>query len=274
MPARTSSSTYLYALVAAVLVGVGLLSAPGIDPAHAQPAAGGGPTVQFVGNTAVSSGQLRAAIAEHPVFDDTGAIDPDALEHDLLLIMALYWDRGHAQVKVGAPVIPASRDAVTIPIEEGPVFRMGAITVTGELIGSAKANLAKLRVRPRHLFSRSLIAADIQALTDFYQDQGYAYVNVLPLTKVDLQRRTIGLTIEITRGKLASFERIEIYGNSKTPTHAIQRALKITEGAPFTNTDLVEGKRRLLALGFDDVVFSIRHGSSEELVVLTVEVTE
>lgn len=274
MPARTSSSTYLYALVAAVLVGLGLWSAPGIHTAHAQPAAGGGPTVQFVGNTAVSSDQLRAAIAEHPVFDDTGAIDPAALEHDLLLITSLYWDRGHVQVKVGAPVIPPSRDAVTIRIEEGPVFRMGAITATGELIGSAKANLAKLRVRPGRVFSRSLLAADLQTLSAFYQDQGYADVNVLPLTKLDFARKTIGLTIEITRGKLASFERIEIYGNAKTPTHAIQRALNITEGAPFTNTDLVEGKRRIQALGFDDVVLSTRRGSSDELVVLTIEVTE
>jgi outer membrane protein insertion porin family len=230
--------------------------------------------VQFVGNAAVSSDQLRAAIAEHPVFDDTGAIDPDALEHDLLLITALYLDRGHAQVKVGAPVIPASRDAVTIPIQEGPVFRMGAITVTGELIGSAKAHLAKLRVRPGRVFSRSLLAADIQTLSELYQDQGYAYANVLPLTKVDLDRKTIGLTLEITRGKLASFERIEVYGNARTTIHAIRRAMDITEGAPFTNAGLLEGKRRILALGVDDVAFSIKRGSSDELVVLTIEVTE
>ena len=129
-------------------------------------------------------------------------------------------------------------------------------------------------MRPGRVFSRSLLAADLQTLSAFYQDQGYAYVNVLPLTKVDLDRKTIGLTLEITRGKLASFERIEIDGNAKTPTHAIQRALSITEGAPFTNTDLVEGKRRIQALGFDDVVLSTRRGSSDELVVLTIEVTE
>jgi outer membrane protein insertion porin family len=230
--------------------------------------------VQFAGNATVSSDRLRAAIAEEPLFDDAGTIIPEVLERDLLLITAFYWDRGHAQVKVGAPVISPSQDAVTIPIDEGPVFTVGAVAVTGDLIGSAKANLGMIRVRPGVTFSRTMIANDRETLSEFYQDRGYAYANVLPLTKLDLVKKTIGLTFEIARGKRAYFERIEIHGSSKTPARAIRRAMRIAEGDLFTNMDLVDGKRRLEALGFDAVDVSIRRGSSDELVVLTIEIRE
>jgi outer membrane protein insertion porin family len=258
----------VYAIFAAMLVGMG------VTLAHADPPLATAAKVQFVGNASVSSDRLRAAIDEDPLFDDTGAIIQDVLERDLLLISAFYWDRGHALVKVGQPVIPPSRDAVTIPIEEGPVFKLGPVAVTGELIGSARANLAKLRVRPGVTFSRMMISEDREALSDSYQDQGYAYVNVVPLTKIDLDRKTIGLTFEITRGKRAYFERVEVYGNAKTPTRTILRAMGIREGDPFTNIDLVSGKRQLHELGFSDVAISTKQGSSDELVVVTIEVQE
>jgi len=273
-PPRTSSSTSLYAIFAAALVGIGLFHDPTADVAHPGSPPDLVPKVQFSGNTTVPSDRLRTAIAEYPLFDDAGEIVQEVLERDLLLISAFYWDRGHAQVKVGKPVISPSRDAVTIPIEEGPVFAMGPVTVTGDLIGSAKANLAMVRVRPGVIFSRTRIANDREKLSDFYQDQGYAYANVLPLTKVDLVRKTIGLTFEITRGKRSYFERIEIHGNSKTPTPTIRRAMKIEEGDLFTNMDLVDGKRRVQALGFDEVAIATKRGSSDELVVLIIEVQE
>lgn len=260
-------------IFAAVLVGIGLLRHPAIAVAHPR-ASDAASKVQFSGNATVSSDRLRAAIAEHPLFDDTGAIIQEVLERDLLLISAYYWDRGHVQVKVGEPVISPSRDAVTIPIEEGPVFTVSSVAVTGELIGSARANLAMMRLRSGGLFSRTKIANARETLSDFYQDQGYAYVNVLPLTKLDLTRNTIGLTFEITRGKRSYFERIEVDGNSKTSTQAILRAMKIAEGDLFTHLALVEGKRRVEALGFDDVAISTRRGSSDELVVLSIEVQE
>jgi outer membrane protein insertion porin family len=274
MPGKTNPGTYLYAILAAALVGTGLLRDPAADPVRPGAPPDVVEKVRFVGNATVSSDRLRAAIDEYPLFDDAGTIVQEVLERDLLLISAFYWDHGHAPVKVGEPVIPPSRDAVTIPIDEGPVFTMGPVTVTGELIGGAKANLRMVRVLPGVIFSRAMIADDRERLSDFYQDQGYAYANVLPLTKLDLERKTIGLTFEITRGQRAYFERIEIYGSSKTPTRTIRRAMKIAEGDLFTNRELVEGKGRLEALGFDDVAISTKRGSSDELVVVTIEVRE
>jgi outer membrane protein insertion porin family len=246
-----------------------------IELLHALPAAAGPtPKVEFTGNSAVPSAQLRAVIAEHPLLDKAGAIDQEVLDRDLLLISSYYWDHGHAEVQVGKPVISAAKDAITIAIKEGPVFTIGSVTVTGELIGTAKENLDKLRVRAGATFSRSMIANDREALSTYYQDRGYASVNVTPIAKVDAAHKTIGLSFEIGRGKLSRFERIDVRGNSKTSVDQILAAMKIAAGDPYSASKLVEAKRRLTALELKDVVTSTQHGSSDELVVVVVEVRE
>jgi len=98
---------------------------------------------------------------------------------------------------------------------------------------------------------------------------------VLPLTKVDIDKKQLSLTFEVSRGKRAYFERINIRGNSRTRDKVIRREMKISEGELFNNTNLEVSKRRIMALGyFENVVVSTKRGSSDEFVEVNVEVTE
>ncbi len=240
--------------------------------------------VQFIGNNSISDDELRNAIATRRAdalsfLNDSGVYSQEAFERDLLLISAHYWDRGYANVKVGTPQLRLSRDKqymyLSIPIDEGPIFTIGAVNFKGDLIGGPAKNLEKVKIRAGMRFARTMIAEDREALSAFYQDQGYAYANVLPLTKVDLEKRQISLTFEVSRGKRAYFERINIRGNSKTRDKVIRREMKISEGELFNNTNLEVSKRRIMALGFfENVVVSTKRGSSDEFVEVNVEVTE
>jgi outer membrane protein insertion porin family len=240
--------------------------------------------VQFIGNSAISDEELRNSIQTRrpdslSFLNDSGTYSQEAFERDLLLVSAHYWDRGYANVKVGTPQLRLSRDKqfmyLSIPIDEGPVFSIGTISFKGDLIGSSAKNLEKIKIRPGMSFSRTMIAEDREKLSNYYQDQGYAYANVLPLTKVDLPNRRINLTFEVARGKRAYFERINIRGNSKTRDKVIRREMKISEGELFNNTNLEISKRRINALGFfENVVVSTKRGSSDEFVEVNVEVTE
>ncbi len=240
--------------------------------------------VQFIGNNSISDDELRGAIATRRAdalsfLNDSGMYSQEAFERDLLLVSAHYWDRGYANVKVGTPQLRLSRDKqymyLSIPIDEGPVFTISSVNFKGDLIGGAPKNLERIRMRPGMTFSRTMIAEDRESLSSFYQDQGYAYANVLPLTKVDLDKRQISLTFEVARGKRAYFERINIRGNSKTRDKVIRREMKISEGELFNNTNLEVSKRRITALGFfENVVVSTKRGSSDEFVEVNVEVTE
>jgi outer membrane protein insertion porin family len=240
--------------------------------------------VQFIGNNNIDDDELRNTIQTRRAdalsfLNDSGVYSQEAFERDLLLVSAHYWDRGYAQVKVGTPQLRLSRDKqymyLSIPIDEGPIFTIGSINFKGDLIGSAAENLKKIVIRPGVKFSRTAIAEDREKLSSYYQDQGYAYANVLPLTKVDLEHRKINMTFEVARGKRAYFERINIRGNSKTRDKVIRREMKISEGELFNNTNLEISKRRINALGFfENVVVSTKRGSSDEFVEVNVEVTE
>lgn len=240
--------------------------------------------IEFIGNSQITDDELRGAIqTRRPdalgFMNDTGTFNQEMFERDLLLVSAHYWDRGYANVKVGVPQLRLSRDKqymyLAIPIDEGPVFTIGSVTFKGDLIGTAQKNLERIKLREGTKFSRTRIAEDRERLSNYYQDQGYAYANVLPLTKVDLANRKINLTFEIARGKRAYFERINIRGNSKTRDKVIRREMKISEGELFNNTNLEVSKRRINALGFfENVVVSTKRGSSDEFVEVNVEVTE
>ncbi|MDQ3334732.1 MAG: outer membrane protein assembly factor BamA [Myxococcota bacterium] len=240
--------------------------------------------VQFIGNSTITDDELRGAIATRRqdamgFLNDSGTYSQEAFERDLLLVSAYYWDRGYANVKVGAPQLRLSRDKqymyLSIPVDEGPIFTIGSVNFKGDLIGSADKNLDKVKIRAGVKFSRTMIAEDREKLSNFYQDQGYAYANVLPLTKVDLPNRKINLTFEVARGKRAYYERINIRGNSKTRDKVIRREMRISEGEMFNNTNLEVSKRRITALGFfENVVVSTKRGSSDEFVEVNVEVVE
>ena len=240
--------------------------------------------VQFIGNRSIPDEELRQAIATRredalSMINDSGVYSQEAFERDLLLVNAHYWDRGFANVKVGTPQLRLSRDKqymyLSIPIDEGPIFTIGTINFKGDLIGSTADNLKKIRMRPGAVVSRTQISEDREKLSAYYQDQGYAYANISPLTKVDLPNRKISLTYEVARGKRAYFERINIRGNAKTRDKVIRREMKISEGELFNNTNLETSKRRITALGFfENVVVSTKRGSSDEFVEVNVEVSE
>jgi outer membrane protein insertion porin family len=240
--------------------------------------------VQFIGNQALTDDELRLTIQTRredalAFLNESGVYNQETFERDLLLVSAHYWDRGYANVKVGTPQLRLSRDKeymyLSIPIDEGPVFTIGSVNFKGDLIGSAPDNLARINMRTGTTFSRTQIAEDREKLSAYYQDRGYAYANVLPLTKVDLSTRKISLTYEVARGKRAYFERINIRGNAKTRDKVIRREMKISEGELFNNTNLEISKRRITALGFfENVVVSTKRGSSDEFVEVNVEVAE
>jgi outer membrane protein insertion porin family len=240
--------------------------------------------VQFIGNNAITDGELRNLIATQKggalaFMNDSGTFNQEAFERDLLIISAHYWDRGYASVEIGEPQLRLSRDKrymyLSIPIEEGPVFTIASIEFRGDLIGGEEEHAAKVKIRPGETFSRSVIAEDRERLSNYYMDQGYAYANVSPLTKPDVAKNQIALIFEVERGAKAYFERINIRGNSKTRDKVIRREMKISEGELFNNTNLEQSKRRINALGFFETVnVSTKRGSSDEFVEVNVEVSE
>ncbi len=240
--------------------------------------------VNFVGNHAVSDADLRDVIVTREgsllsILTSAGTYREDVFQRDLLLIQAHYWDHGYVQVKVGNPLVELSPDKqsmyITISIDEGPQYTLGKVDITGDLLEPKDFYLSKVSVKTGEIFNRSKLSDDLQKLTDYYKDKGYAYVNASPATPVNEKTRTVDVIFEIQKGELVHFDRINIRGNTKTRDKVIRREMRIIEGEPYNQTLLDYSKKRVTALGFfEKVDISTKRGSSDDAMDVNVEVTE
>ena len=240
--------------------------------------------VNFTGNKAVSDDELRSVMLTQPgdifsALTSSGTYREDVFQRDIMLIQGYYFDRGYINVKVGDPRMELSPDRhsmyITVAIEEGQQYRIGALDVKGELLESRETYLSHLRAKPGEIFNRTEVAQDVQNIADLYKDKGYAYVNSTPETRVDDKHRTVDLSFDIQKGPLVNFERINIRGNTKTRDKVIRREMRIYEGEQYSQTGLDISKRRINSLGFfDKVEVTTKRGSSDDTMDVNVEVGE
>ena len=240
--------------------------------------------INLIGNQYISDEELKGSIGTQEggffsFLTSSGTYQESAFERDLLIMTSLYYDRGYINVKLSPPQIVLSADKrymyITIHIEEGQRYRIGKLDVSGDLLWPKQELLAAIKVKADQFFSRSRLGRDVIKLTDRYKDRGYAYVNVTPLTNIDAERRIVDLTLDVQKGPLVIFERINIRGNSKTRDKVIRRELKVAEGDQFNQTLLNRSRARVTQLGFfENVNVSTSRGTADDRIVVNIDVKE
>lgn len=140
-------------------------------------------TLTFPGSQRVPQRVLLAALHGKGVNHPGGTYDPAALADDQLWLLNEYYERGMINAKVGDPIVTRRGNslAVEVPVTEGPVFHLGALSGLAVPKGLATGDL----------FVRSKLAAADNALGD----QLDAYVT--PVTKLDLEHRRIDIDFQI-----------------------------------------------------------------------------
>ncbi len=206
-----------------------------------------------------------------------GKLSRDILERDTEKIGAYYFNHGYIKAKVGEPRVDIrqGRVYITIPITEGPQYKVGKIDLQGDLLDDKETLRKKLDIIGEEIYSREVIQKDISTLSDFYADQGYANADVTPLLRENEEKLTVDITFDISQGKKVYFERIEIAGNIKTRDKVIRREMRVYEQELFSATKLKESMRNLRRLEyFEDVNFSTTPGSAPDRMNLKVTIKE
>lgn len=210
-------------------------------------------------------------------FTGAGKLVRETLERDAEKIGAFYFNNGYIKAKVGDPQIETreGRVYITIPINEGPQYRVGKVDLQGDLLEDKEILRKKLEIIKEDIYSREVIQKDITTLSDLYADQGFANADITPLLKENEQALTVDINFDIKKGSKVYFERIEISGNIKTRDKVIRRALRVYEQELFSATKLKESMRNLRRLEyFEDVNFSTTPGSAPDRMNLQVAIKE
>ncbi len=247
--------------------------------------------VTFIGNEHVTDSELREIIqtGNGSFFDfgGGGSYKQDVLERDILLITALYYDKGYMTVQVGTPRVMLTTDRegieVTIIIHEGPRFKIRQLKISEkdndgkeiDPLGGHKRLREMVRAQTNDWFNRAEVVKDLEAVRTLYKDAGYYTVEAEPDTEIDAANAQVDIIIPIRRGPPVRIERIEVKGNTKTRDRVIRRELEIQEGQLYSETGVELSRKRVMALGyFERVDVTKEVGSSPDKVNVYFEIAE
>ena len=238
--------------------------------------------IRFEGNQAFSDKKLKKQMATaeeglFSLFTNAGDLNEDDLEQDVARLTAFYQNNGYMQARVGEPVVEFVGDEIniTIKIDEGPQFKVGKISLTGDLIIPEENLIEILKISEEEFYNRETLRNDVLKITDLYSDEGYAYADIAPRVKKDHETLTVDIKFDIQKGKQVFFEEIIISGNDRTRDNVIRRQLRVYEQELFSGRRLKRSIRNLYSLNFfEDVNVQTAKGSADDKMLLKIDVTE
>lgn len=157
----------------------------------------------FSGNSALTDKDLLALCDTSGGVDVVGGVyRQDRADRDLLVINAAYYDRGMLEARVGPLAIEQSADgaklAITIPIKEGPVYKLGALRFEGDLVAD-QATYAKLfGLKAGDVFRRDAAIAGIDKIKALHVSKGL-HGDITPETELHPDKATVDFVVKIVK---------------------------------------------------------------------------
>jgi outer membrane protein insertion porin family len=241
--------------------------------------------ITFIGNQAFGDARLRNVITTRR----TGILsfirggdnyDPDRLASDEEKLRRYYINRGYADFQVVSSVAELDRERnrffLVFTLREGPRYRFGEIRVDSTIPGVDPAELEReVTTDPGDVFSAAEVDESAEEITLYLASHGYPFGQVRPRLDRDPDTLTISVTYIVDEAARVYVERIEVRGNSRTRDYVIRREFDLAEGDAYNRVLVDRAERRLRGLGyFTEVRVFTESGSSDDRVILVVEVTE
>ena len=280
--------------------------------------------LEFTGNENVPDSKILPYLQTRPAgplpFLGSGAFNELLLENDVQIIRSVLMEEGFAEAKVDPPHTFLSMDKrfiyISINIEEGIRYRLGSVTVEGdihpeeglseaamqEIIAGASAKNLTERwnkskdpgsgwekgistpfsfasnrppLKKGDVFKRSTLQMVMKELSDLYGDRGYAFANVVPLTRPNKETGEMNIVFQIQKGKKVRIDRIDIIGNDPTVDTVVRREIPISEGDWYSGSGIEDARMRLMRLGFfEDVNITTPRAKNLDELDLKVDVIE
>ena len=271
--------------------------------------------IKFTGNHAFSDRKLIRAmkhdrpyqiplyITEINVMHKT--YDRDKLNEDLEVgIRGLYQDNGYFRVLVKEPIlenidkrnnrlgmpVPVMGKTngkavnITIPIEEGPRFKMGTLRIVSadpDKALSLKVDALKgaFPIKQGDILNVSKLRKAMKDYTSIYGEYGFIDFTAEPDFDIHDDTHIINLTLRFDEQKQYYVRRIDFSGNTTTRDKVIRRELLIDEGQLFNKRAWEMSILRLNQLDYfdrieEDKAVEIKRNTKEGTVDLNLKVHE
>lgn len=211
--------------------------------------------IDFFGNRVIDSGDIRKIMESRQDTWLRGAdFKPKVLDSDMEKIALLYREHGFLDIEVVDKELIFSDDGkgldIFITLKEGTQYHVGDVTWRGNTVFEDFQIGSRVSFREGDVFNDTQFTMIQQGINELYWDRGYIYNSVSPEKKVTGDR--IDVDFEITEGKPAHINEINISGNTKTAERVIRRELTVNPGDVFLRPRLLRSLREVFNLGFFD----------------------
>ncbi len=222
--------------------------------------------ISFNGNEIFKSPRLKSKLKKtkkkFPLrFWMKSKLIPDDFEADKENLISYYKEKGYRDARITYDTIIKNDEKtidIVLDLDEGNQYYFGKINYVGnssfsdyqldQILGIAEGDsyngvLLKERIQDEK--------PDANDLSNLYQNNGYLFSSVNAV-EVSAENDTIDFEIRINEGKLASFNKISVIGNTKTNDHVIYRELRVKPGELYSKDKVVRTIREVGQLGFFD----------------------
>ncbi|MSR24742.1 MAG: outer membrane protein assembly factor BamA [Nitrospiraceae bacterium] len=211
-------------------------------------------------------------------FSDSGLLKRDEMANDAERIRGNYYNKGHLNVQVSAPVVELTEDkkwfTVTFTIVEGDAFTVGEIGYRGNTLFEEEELRAGSKLVSGEIVQVSKVFDENKRIKDLYGTKGYSFADSDYGMAKDEQAKTAALVFNIKEGELIRVRKINISGNDKTRDNVIRREVRINEQEVIDTVSMQRSFQRLNNLQFFETVEILPQQVSPDKVDLNVKVKE
>ncbi len=195
--------------------------------------------------------------------------DRSVLEEVRGFLTDQYFSRGKYAVRIDPKVedVPGNKVRIKIDIVEGDRARIRQINLVGNTVYDEKDLLDQLELKtPGWLswykqddrYSRESLQGDMEKLTSYYQDRGYANFAV-ESTQVAIapEMDDIFITLNLQEGEVYKVGEVKLAGTMKVPEAQLQRLLLVKTGQTYSRKLITQSQELMnYRLGADGYAFS------------------
>lgn len=218
----------------------------GFASVHAQEAAAARPVLDFDGNKVFSQQELLdvANTCLDRYVDAKHAYETEQLDYCLHKVVSLMHERGYLQARLGKTLYEQTENVskATIPVEEGPLFRVGEIKIENTKVMAPAQILEMIGLRSGDVADGTKLATAIyERAKEAYGNLGYirytAEITPTFHVKEGADEGIADFTITVDEDEQFRIRSIKFAGGDNKTNELLRRELMVRDGEVY-NSDL------------------------------------
>ncbi len=211
--------------------------------------------IKILGAKNVPEKQIRAKMETKTAqFFRRGIFGKEEFERDLQRIVAVCQSFGYLDAEITDYDLKYTHEGrllfITIEIEEGKLYTVREINITGNKLFETDVLLNKLQIKEGEPYNPYRAPEEIGALRNLYAQKGYIVAQIWDEPSIDKDKKEVKTTYRINEGPKTYVRLVRIAGNTKTKDNVIRRELTIKPGDEFDGDKIKRSKEKLYNLGY------------------------